>query len=107
MLRLGFQTTRDDQLCRLLDQGIRRITRFERADPGGGIQLVLHMCVAVPSAAHEGCTSNYISAGVRSYDLFTTESVLRRNDCTLIEAVPHRSDRIFHLRRLGRDDAKV
>jgi len=92
MQGLGFQTTRDDQLCRLLDQCIRRITRFERADPGGGIQLVLHMGVAVPSAAHEGCTSNYISAGVRSNDLFATEPVLCRNDRTLIEAVSHRSD---------------
>ena len=93
MQRLGFQTTREDLTAAPLTNALRRITRFERANPAVAVSNSYCTCVSpVPSAAHEGCTSNYISAGVRSNDLFTTESVLRRNDCTLIEAVPHRSD---------------
>src|SRR6267143_3405192 len=96
----------DDQIRRVFHQGVGSATRFIGSYPRGCVQLVLNMRVAVPGTAHESCAPNYKSLSVTCNDLFTTQSVLRRNDGTLIEAMADPSDGVLYLCGLGRNNAE-
>ena len=65
------------------------------------------MCVGVMRPAHECCAPNNQTPRMLRDNFFTAQSVLSRDDRTLIEVFTCSSDGFFYLRRLGCDNAKV
>src|SRR3984893_18523174 len=74
---IRLQTTGDDQFRSLPYYRVGCATELVRRQPGGGIQFVLDMRVAVASAAHEGCAPNHPPPCVLGNDFLAAQPVLR------------------------------
>src|SRR5205807_6627504 len=58
----GLQSTGDHQIGSFFHRRERSGSRLERTQPGGSVQLVLHVRVAMASSAHESCPTNHLTA---------------------------------------------
>src|SRR6516225_6875870 len=65
----GFQAARDDEVSDPSHQFYRGFRWFEWTEPGFGIELVLHMRVAVTRTAHEGGRTDDVPVRVLGQDL--------------------------------------
>src|ERR1700722_7809812 len=83
------------------------MARLKGANPGCGVEFVLHMRVAMLGAAHESRAPNHLPAGVGGNDLFAPQPVLCGNNRTLVETMADVGNGLLHLSRLGRHDAQI
>src|SRR4029077_2523585 len=104
---LRFEPTLYQQVSSFLYDGKRGSPRLEGTKPGCGVQFVLDMRVAVPSAAHECCSANHVSPRVLGQDFFAAHAVLSGNQRAFVKVAACADNRVLHLRCLCSDDAEI
>ena len=72
-----------------------------------GAKPAIRSIVAMASAAHECGAADHVAASVAGYDFFGSETVLRGENASIVEAMADWANRFLDLNSFGSNDAEI